>query len=459
MVAGEGVDLLGYRDPNPDPYVNTYGTDTFAKIKLIGGSLLANIDLAQGNTLTSVSGYEKSKRHVLQEGNGAPSTIFTIDWGPSDFTQFTQELRLTSPADAKYPWMAGLFYLTEEGDVNNFYNLSDVAFALGFDAFDQYYTQDTEGLAGFGQVVFNLRDNYTLTVGGRYSYEERKLEHTTYIGDADRNHYLPLVQAKLKDDWAEWSGRVALDYKPRETVTLYASISRGFTAGGFNTGAFNDPVGALEIFDPEILLSYELGAKTLLFDRKLRFNITAFYYDYSDLQVFTFNEAGLQFIENASDAEVKGLEVEAMAIPWEGLEISTSLGLMDSQYKNFVTSQGDLSGNRLIGSPKIQFNAVVQYTQALVSGSLVYRADVTHTGMRYYDENQRYDMSSEGSDTNVDLKFSYITAEENLQVGLWVKNATDETVIIDAVDVGLFGYQNLWYNMPRTYGIEVLYHF
>lgn len=459
VVARQGVDLLGYADPDSDPYRNTYGTDTFAEIELIGASLTGNIEFENGYMLTSVTGAEESKRHVLQEGNGAPSTVFTIDWGPSEFSQFSQEIRLTSPTDSDLRWIVGAFYFEEEGDVNNFYNLSDLAFSLGFQAFDQFYTQDTLGYAGFGQIVYDINDELTLTLGGRLSYEERDLDHTTYIGDDNRNHTLALVNADLTEDWSEWSGQVALDYKPNEQMTLYGSVSRGFTAGGFNTGAFNDPVGALEVFDPEILLSYEIGAKTEWFQRKLRLNAAAFYYDYSDLQVFTFNESGLQFIENASDAEVSGIELELTALPIPELEISASLGLMNSEYKDFSTSQGDLSGNQLIGSPEKQFNTVIQYTQDIPVGSLIYRTDVTYTGNRFYDENERFDLSSEGGDTVVNVKVSYLNHEENLQLSLWSNNVTDEVIIIDAVDVGAFGYQNVWYNMPRTYGLDIIYRF
>ncbi len=455
-----GVDLLGYRDANEDPYKNTYGDDTFAEVDILGVSLTANIDFGGGYTFTSVTGYEDSDRHVFQEGNGAPSEIFSIDWGPSDFTQFSQEIRVTSPDDQALRWIMGLFYFEEQGEVNNFYRLTDVApFLGGIEAFDQFYDQDTDGYAVFGQVSYDLSEQITLTAGLRWSRESREIQHSSFLADADKNPFFTLFDINLDEDWGEWSGRLAIDYKPKEEITLFASVNRGFTAGGFNTGAFNDPIGAERIFDPEILLSYEVGMKSEWFDSRLRLNTTAFFYDYKDLQVFTFTGAGLQFIENASNAEVYGLEIEVQALPMEGLEISAGLGLMESEYIDFVRGSEDLSGNQLIGSPGTQFNSVIQYTLPISTGALVFRGNFTYTGKRYYDETESGDIASDGSDINLDLKISWVSDGDRYEVSVWGKNVTDEETIIDVVDVGLFGYQNVWYNTPRTYGVDFSYHF
>lgn len=458
IIAGGGVDILGYRDPNADPYVNTYGTPTFADIDLFGTSLLANIGLGD-YTLTSITGYERSKRHVLQEGNGAPSTIFTIDWGPSDFQQLSQELRITSPDDARFKWVAGLFVFDESGEVNNFYRLTSVNFALGFDAFDQFYEQNTRDYAAFGQGTLELTDTLSLTLGARYTYEERDIDHVTYIGDENRNHILAFVDVDLEESWSEWSGRIALDYKPSASLMFFASVNRGFTTGGFNTGAFNDPVGAAEIFDPEILTSYELGMKSTLFSERVRFAATTFLYDYKDLQVFTFTPSGQQFIENASDAKASGLELELQALLTDRLEVTASAGLLRTEYENFVRGSENLSGNRMIGAPEEQFALGFRYEQPTPFGNVTARGTFTHTGHRYYDERELEEISSQGSDYNLDGSVTWTDPRERFSVSLWGKNLTDETTIIDVVDVGLFGYQNVWYNMPRTYGVTLNYDF
>ncbi|WP_040715647.1 TonB-dependent receptor [Caenibius tardaugens] len=465
IIAGQGIDILGYRDPNPDPYVNTYERDTFAKIDLFGVSLVADFDLGNDYTLTSVSGYEKSKRHVLQEGNGAPSTIFTIDWGPSKFESWSQELRLASPGDSGFSWILGAFAFHEKGTVHNFYNMSSVAFALGFDAFDQYYTQKTDTFAGFAQAQVKLTDKLNLTLGGRINHEKRKLDHRTFATTAAGASVFPgpLFDLNLENSWTEWSGRAALDFAVSDDIMLFASVNRGFTSGGFNTGAFNDPVGAARTFNPEHVLSYEAGIKTTLFDRRLLFNATAFMYDYKDLQVFTFTAGGLQFIENASNARIQGIEFELQAKPVDNLELGASLGLLSSKYRNFRRDAGgvveDLSGNRLIGAPNTQFNIVGKYTFPTSIGAFWVRADYTYTGNRFYDERQLTELSSEGATTNLNASLGFTSADERFEASLWAKNLTDEVSIIDVVEVGLFGYQNVWYNMPRTYGLMLGYKF
>lgn len=465
IIARNGVDILGYRDPNPDPYVNEYEGETFAKIDLFGVSLVGDFTLGNGYTLTSVTGYEHSKRHVLQEGNGAPSTIFTINWGPSDFKTYSQELRLASPDDSSFSWLIGGFVFHEKGVVNNFYNLTSVAFALGVDAFDQDYVQKTDTYAAFAQGTLELADQLNLTIGGRINHEKRTLDHTVFATDTARVSLLPgpLFDLQLEESWTEWSGRIALDYTIADDVLVFASVNRGFTSGGFNTGAFNDPVGAQRTFDPETVISYEAGIKSTLLDRRLKLNATAFLYDYSDLQVFTFTAGGLQFIENASNARIKGIEFEIQTVPVDNLELGASLGFLKSEYRNFTRATGgvveDLSGNRLIGAPNTQINLVGKYTVPTDVGDFWLRGDYSYTGNRFYDERELRELSSEGGTSNLNASIGYTGLDETLELTLWVKNLTKEVSIIDVVEVGLFGYQNVWYNMPRTYGVSLEYRF
>jgi hypothetical protein len=102
---------------------------------------------------------------------------------------------------------------------------------------------------------------------------------------------------------------------------------------------------------------------------------------------------------------------------------------------------------------RLRFNA--RYTVPAFSGSLTLSGNLAYTGNRYYDERQLTDISSEGADMNVDAKISWLAPSQKFSASLWVRNLTDETTIIDVVDVGLFGYQNVWYNTPRTWlGVE-----
>ncbi|RIV85874.1 TonB-dependent receptor [Aurantiacibacter zhengii] len=465
IIAREGVDALGYRDDNPDPYVNTYGNDTFGDIELFGISLVGDFEI--GNTLlTSVTGYENSKRSVLQDGNGAPSTIFTINWGPSEFESISQEFRLASQNDGNFNWLVGVFGFHETGEVDNFYNLADISFALGgIEAFDQAYTQKTDTLAAFAQSTVGLTDRLNLTVGARINYEKRTIDHQSFATTEAGVSLLPgpLFDLDLSESWTEWSGRVALDYEITPDIMAFASVNRGFTSGGFNTGAFNDPLGAERVFDPETVVSYEAGVKSTLLGRRLRLNVTGFIYDYSNLQVFTFTPSGLQFIENASNARVEGVEVEVQSRPFDNLELGASVGLMSSEYRDFTRDLGgvteDLSGNRLIGAPNSQFNVVGKYTVPVSAGDFWVRGDFTYTGNRYYDERELEEISSEGATTNLNASIGFTDIDERIELSLWARNLTNEVNIIDILDVGLFGYQNVWYNMPRTYGVSLEYRF
>lgn len=465
VVQGRGVDVVGYSDPDPDPYVNTFGTETFAKVDIFGASLVGDFDFDAG-VLTSVTGFERSERKIRQEGNGSPSTIFTIDWGPSTFESISQEFRFASHSDGAFNWLVGAFGFHERGQVSNFYDLTDVsAFLGGVEAFDQSYVQKTDTLGVFAQASLDFTDRLTFTLGGRINYEKRTLDHQSFATTRDKVSLLPgpLIDLDLEDSWTEWSGRIALDYQVADGVLAFVSANRGFTSGGFNTGAFNDPLGAVRTFDPETLVSYEAGLKSTLLDGRAQLNLTGFIYDYSDLQVFTFTPSGLQFIENASDASVKGVELELQALLFPNFELGGNLSLMESEFQEFIRVVGgvaeDLSGNRLIGAPNFQANIFAKYTIPFDSGNFWIRGDFTHTGNRYFDERQIIDLSSEGSTQNLNASIGYTSDDDSWEVSIWAKNLTDEVNLIDGVSVDLFGYQNLWYNIPRTYGVTLEYHF
>ena len=249
---------------------------------------------------------------------------------------------------------------------------------------------------------------------------------------------------------------------------VYGSVATGFKSGGF-TGTATTAERATTAFEPEEATNYELGAKMDLLDRRLRLNTTAFYLDYKDLQVTRFFQPptsgfGEFITENASDATIKGVEVELTAQPVDFLEFGGTYAYLDAKYKNFfgtpdISGSGDFSDNRLRQAPKHSWSAYVQVSQELASGSTItanlnarYQSDVFTNA-----DNNPLDVLP--SYTLADAWIAWQSADRVWEIQGWVKNFTDEAYRTHVysqrggrIAFGTFG-------SPRTYGVTLSYEY
>lgn len=157
-------------------------------------------------------------------------------------------------------------------------------------------------------------------------------------------------------------------------------MSRGYKSGGFNGGFLSfDPeeaIAQLQPYDPEYLTAYEIGFKSDLLDNRVRLNGAFFYNDFSDLQVFTFVHTGelpVLVLDNASDANVKGIELDLTVLLAEGLTVSLSAAFMDSELVDYQTAAtgADLSGNQIVNTPETSLSAVIKYDYEVTNAGIV----------------------------------------------------------------------------------------
>lgn len=172
-----------------------------------------------------------------------------------------------------------------------------------------------------------------------------------------------------------WTPRVSIDWKPSENILVYATASRGYKSGGFDEFAFPS-----RSYNPEYVWNYEVGLKVSTADRRLSGNLTGFIMDYSNLQqsVLGLDPGEITFRTiNAAKAKIKGIEAELEASPIEGLKFNGSVAYLDTRYEGLRTADPlypelgdpvspevnvrDLTGNRLAGAPKWQFNVGGDY--------------------------------------------------------------------------------------------------
>lgn len=364
--------------------------------------------------------------------------------------EYTEELQLASESDGPLQWTTGFYYLNGfdqgEGHVNIYGILPGGA------PFPAYLnaSQNTESTSGFAQATYSITDSTKLTGGVRYTSETRDL--TNLIGPQNAR---PSISANLPT----W--RVALNQQLDDDLMVYASISRGFKSGGFNLTA----AAAAPPFGPERLTSYEVGAKSEFFDKRLRLNVSGFYYDYKGIQQTTLVGA-LETVYNAAGAEVYGLDADLDAIITNNFKVNGGLELLHSDYTSFdnctqyhpvaggfESSQGACTGNRLVQAPTVTFFLAPEYTIPTNYGNYLLTAS--------YSYNSGYVQTPDGSLRQpafglLGASAQFTTTDEKYWVRIWGKNLTDEVTTSVAGyngPVGLPLQQSAMLNAPRTYGI------
>ncbi|MFT5472374.1 MAG: iron complex outermembrane receptor protein [Kiritimatiellia bacterium] len=405
---------------------------------------------------------------------GDPSIGFTFDnsdivW--EDSTQFTGEVRLVSNP-GRFNWLVGAFATSEEINRSEgilFTALADASldpnFAIATMLFDGW------AVAGFVQAGYELTDRLSITLGGRYSYEEKQI---VAFNEIPTSPSLQLVLSAFpptegKESWGNFSWRAALDYEIADDVMLYGAVSTGFKSGGF-TGSATTAVGATTPFEPEEATNYEIGLKGDFLDRRLRVNLSAFYLDYKDLQVTRFFQpqgsiAGEFITENAANAEIQGFEAEFTALLTDNLEIGGYYSYLDATFAKFfgtpdISGGGDFSGNTLRQAPEHSVGGHIQYEIDLGGdrGRLAANVSGAYQSLAYTNvDNNSLDVIP-GYSVG-DARLSWNSADDQWMVQAWVKNFTDEVYRTHVFTQrgGRIGFGT--FAPPRTYGLTVQFSY
>jgi iron complex outermembrane receptor protein len=218
-------------------------------------------------------------------------------------------------------WIGGLFYFTE--DVwqtvgNRIYSPATGAIVTGPET---TYRGTTESYAAYGQVDWPFATHWTLTLGGRYTREDKSIAGT--IGTA------PFANTT---DYSSFNPKLGVSFAAADNVFLYASVSTGFRAGGFN--GFGGTIPAVSTpFGAEKVRAYEVGAKTTWLDRRARLNAAVYRNDYRDLQSNAPNANGTFVTQNALDVRDSGVELEFTGRLTDALELTIAAGY---QHQDFL---------------------------------------------------------------------------------------------------------------------------
>ncbi len=281
--------------------------------------------------------YQHLLKSYLEDSDTTPLDVFNFFSG-SDVEQYSGEARLNGDV-GPLKWITGLYLLGIDGG----YNEGAHGEAYGGESttgglLDPYGLR-TRSYALFGQVDYSLTDKLHLTVGGRYTRDDKVFNFSSsYPGFSFLfNTTTDGGLSRLNSGF--WSGKIGLDYQATNTLLFYGSINKGVKAGGFNAPL--DPTTITDLgqlrFSPETLYDTEVGFKNEFFDRRLRVNGSAYYYDYNNYQALDYINL-TQLVHNAP-ATYKGGELEIVYQPIRPLQISGNIA-----YNHAAVHNIDLNG-------------------------------------------------------------------------------------------------------------------
>ena len=446
------VDALGYADTDNDPYTGDWNRDERLDSDQLGGVIVVNGQLEIGD-LTSVTAYSEFNRSYVADPDASPATA--LESNPfDDMHQFSQELRLAG-SHGMVDWIVGVFYSTDSVSSESVANLTDLLGIVTKGAIDQ----TTDSAAVFVHTDWNITESTSVNVGVRYTEEEKEFEGGNTISTPGGFFPLyPAVEHDILEEKISW--KLGVEHETENDTLFYASVSEGFKSGGFFGGTFTTNPGQYDPYDPETLLAYEVGFKSRLLDNTLQLNGAAFFYDYSDIQIFVQESIGTVIfskLDNVEEAEVMGIELDALWRAAQGLDISASLGWLDTELGAFTTTNGDIApGNKLANSPEWTFNTQVIYEIPINEKLLI----ETRVGANFtdfiYKEPQNLGFLSTDSYWLYNARVALKESSGQWEVALIGNNLSDEIVESHIFDNGV-GNGGITVGAPRTYAVSFTY--
>ena len=322
--------------------------------------------------LISITSYDDFERNGTRFDTAGVNYEDADITNSTDISVFSQELRLESDGTENLYWSAGIYYNDDEIDENYLMNFRGSFGLTG----ESRYSQETESFAVFGHLEYDLTEQTRLTVGARYTEEDRSWSGCTYdTGDglmagfynffvypvflqplfpgaapistggctifndvAGTPNFGQFTPFSDSIDTNQVMGKVTLDYQPNNDVLIYGTVSTGFKSGGFN-GAIALSHTMLQPYDKEELTSYEIGVKSTLLDGNMQLNAAAFLYDYQDKQestVFIAPVGGVVGFDNVDETTVTGVELEMTWAITAGLRWDLGIAVLDTEIDDWT---------------------------------------------------------------------------------------------------------------------------
>ena len=400
------------------------------------------------------------------------------DWNQAQYLEvstYSQEFRFTSPETDRVRWIAGAYFLDTERfigtgnlldtgtGVTRVYKVPNTTTGFPFDLSipnpQVTYlsdSQDNFAWAVFGQLGFDINEQWDATISLRYDEDEREQTTETPPGFIPAALAGDLVTGQVrKETWDAWQPKVTLRWQPNADNTFYGDLSRGFRSGGFNQSgvALAGVAGVFNTFEEQIADTLELGWKGQFADGRVSTNLAYYTTDLEGAYYFIFLVASsTQNLGSLDEVEYDGLEFELNALLSDTLSLNLGVATMNSE----ITSDASIPhviGQEVPLTSDYTVNLGVSWAKPMANGrEFVVRTDLHSIGDTYWgpgDPSIRplgWNQTVRDPVNVVDLRLGLQADDWSLM--LWSKNLLDEEYNDE------FSHPFVWKALPRRWGIQ-----
>lgn len=514
-----------YRDPRHLPLFND-DVGNIESREFNGVTLTVDHAFEWGN-LTSISAWRGFQTANLRDEDGTNRrNTYVESVNREDETSWYQEFKFSGKTE-RLDWVAGASYYRQETEqttgANSFTDTIDsllvntgavpepglflpldqalqangIPLSLLGLPWSEFYNNTLESTAvgAFGDVIWHVNDRWNLTFGLRYTRDKKKftwfngpreaaeldatLDQLAALGFLDavgipretfnidvlyRNGLLEGQKIGANKSWDDWSPRFVVDYHFNDRTMWFASLAKGYKAGGFNASAIGSS------FDNEDVWNFETGIKTRFPDANVELNASVYTYRYDNRQAIRIvQDAGQglpSFAVDTSDQEAWGLDADARWRPIAGLTFDANVSFIDSTYKRYLTPEGLNLDGKPTGEPFWSFAGGANYVQSLGDGGdLEFSLRYSYRGKRRCNDDLRafnLCLSNAAFDPaeaqqRTDARIGWNSADGHWGVAVFANNVFDQRYIVDVRDftTDALGTPVAVLNAPRMYGLEL----
>lgn len=461
---------------------------------ILGAAISADYTFDNEFSIRSITSQRSTDYELFLDVDYSDLDLLTTNY-QDDVETFTQEFQLVSPAGERFEYIAGLYYFDQKGETQRIAQGGSLSFLLGFPpggAVTNSGSVDTESMAVFSNMTYDLTEKLELGFGFRFSSEEKSVDWKL----DSMGGLLGIATIEVVDDRRDdnFSPTLTLSYAFNDDITGYFRYAEGYKSGGYNVdfvselglpdrttvseAAYRVASADYIRFDEETVKNYEVGVKGSLLDRRLHFSSVVFWTDYSDFQVNQSRDLGggrsAIVLTNAARVRTKGVELELTYYATEFLKVSSGMGALDTEFLEFPGGGifgADVSGNELTHAPDFQANLALDYERELPSLSgftLRAHVDWSYSDSAYTTaDNQetiellaggRVSFGSLDEHDVVNARVGLLSENGRWEVSLWARNLFDKEYLVES-DRDFFGTIKENLGDPRRYGVDISYTF
>ncbi|MDH3466151.1 MAG: TonB-dependent receptor [Gammaproteobacteria bacterium] len=475
-----------------------------AEITMLDLDVQADLGFAR---LTSSTGYSDVSTRSISDSSGFLRTnipqyyfgnprVFSPIVRTQDVQTFTQELRLVSQGDGPIDWVVGAFYTKKDLDFNldqrlsganeytNLYFGTPAPLDFTDVLVDGGTFQEFTELAGFGEIIWHVNDEWQITGGVRVfrdeltgtsglplPYASRTLEYY-YYGTATDDFLLGGFNP-TNFDGSESIFKINTSYDMSEDSMIFMTYAEGFRVGGANQLPETDPLGNdntdILTYDPDDVENFEFGIKGTI-DGRFNYTATAFLVDWTNFQATLQGAFGIAFVDNVPSAESRGFELELNGYVTENFDFNLGYSYVDATVSQaFLFSKDDPSteipkGNRLPGAAEHEYSAAANFRVPLASSELVFHINSSYKSevLSNYRDLPSVESISFAEFDSFSLWGASVTwSKNNYNITAFGDNLSNQRGESSVITASFYGDRDQGWGVirPRTYGIRFKYSY